>query len=141
MKESTPQREHWRRHSAKWRKNHPGKVKEIRKSNMSSNRAYQQKRRDTLRIEVLTHYGPAHQLCCSWADCHISDPDMLVLDHIANDGAKQRKVLGLRGWNFYAYLKRLMFPAGFQTLCCNHNHKKELICRRQPKLLDYLCHN
>ena len=114
---------------------HPEKVLAWRRGSESVEklRQYNQQKRAKLRIEILSHYGPQRALRCSWVDCTVSDIDMLVLDHIADDGAAERKQLGgknARGWNFYQLLKQLNFPDGYQTLCCNHNHKKELIRSR-----------
>jgi|GEM_PF-3497826 len=112
---------------------HPEKIRERRKAGAAKLKDYCKRRRDALRIEVLTHYSPNGVLCCSWEGCLVSDIDMLVLDHRDNDGAKERQALGgsnARGWNFYGYLKQLGFPERYQTLCCNHNHKKELLRSR-----------
>ena len=122
--------------SVKWRAAHPDKVKAIRETNITYNREYGWQLRDNLRFEVLSHYSPAEVLGCSWIDCDIHDVDMLVLDHIADDGAQQRRKLGGsagRGWNFYRRLKKNGFPVGYQTLCCNHNHKKELTRARENR--------
>ena len=101
------------------------------------NREYSWRLRDELKLEVLIHYGPSSQLCCSAKDCHIGDVDMLVLDHVNDNGAAQKKELGGgskgRGWNFYRLLKRLGFPEGYQTLCCNHNQKKEILRSRKQR--------
>lgn len=90
-------------------------------------------RRIEIRLETLSYYGPNHTLQCSWPDCTIVDSDMLVLDHINDNGAAQRKEGCGRGWNFYRWLKKHEFPAGYQTLCCNHNHKKELLRSRRAR--------
>jgi|SRR6266852_7855488 len=84
-----------------------------------------------IKIETLTHYGPNHTLRCSAEDCRVEDVDMLTLDHINDDGADDRKYgIGYTGVALYGYLKRKGYPEGFQTLCCNHQSKKELIRRR-----------
>jgi len=52
---------------------------------------------------------------------------MLTLDHINDDGAKQRKKKKLgTGTNVYAFLNKHGYPPGYQTLCCNHQLKKHL---------------
>jgi hypothetical protein len=93
------------------------------------------------KAEAMAHYGPSGQVCCSWAGCQISDIDMLVLDHIADDGAAQRRALGGgsrgKGHELYRHLKRDGYPAGYQTLCCNHNHKKELLRSRSHRKVTY----
>jgi len=57
---------------------------------------------------------------------------MLSLDHVNNNGAEHRKELGINnsGVQIYGVVKRAGFPEGFQTLCCNHQMKKELLRRR-----------
>ena len=89
------------------------------------------------KIEVLTHYGFQGTLRCCWRGCFITDVDMLSLDHIANDGATHRASLlnvsskGGGGSVVYADVKRRNFPEGFETLCCNHQMKKEIIRRTE----------
>jgi hypothetical protein len=87
------------------------------------------------KIAALSHYGPNGVAKCSWPGCEIDDVDMLVLDHVRNDGAAQRKAMGGtngKGHTLYRILKKQGYPEGFQTLCCNHNHKKELLRVRKP---------
>lgn len=58
----------------------------------------------------------------------IFDIDMLTVD---NNGAQDRLTgRGYTGVALYGLLKREGFPLGFQTLCCNHQNKKELERRR-----------
>ena len=118
---------------------HPDRIKARRLAGAADLKIYCKQRRENIRIDVLTHYSLYNFLCCSWNGCIVDDIDMLVLDHINDSGAAERKALGgknARGWNFYTYLQQLGYPAGYQTLCCNHNHKKELVRSRLPKLLD-----
>ena len=82
---------------------------------------------------VLTHYGPNGVLRCSWDGCDITDLDMLTLDHINNDGHVERKGQTTRrggGVALYGSLRKEGYPSGYQTLCCNHQMKKELLHRR-----------
>ena len=112
---------------------HPERILAGRRARVAYDREYHRVRHAEIKIEVLSHYGPSGQLCCSWFDCHISDVDMLVLDHTADNGARQKIELGGssgRGHNFYRWLKSHGFPDGYQTLCCNHNHKKEILRSR-----------
>jgi len=91
-------------------------------------------RRDALKLEVLTYYGPAHKLQCAWEGCTVNDIDMLTLDHINNDGYNHLKENGQRysGHALYGWVKKNKFPEGFQTLCCNHQSKKYLVkCRSE----------
>jgi hypothetical protein len=86
-----------------------------------------------LKIEVLSHYGPDGKLQCAWPDCTVTDVDMLSLDHINNDGAQDRKsgTRGGGGNKTYCRVRKQGFPDGFQTLCHNHQWKKELMLRRE----------
>jgi hypothetical protein len=54
---------------------------------------------------------------------------MLSLDHINHDGATERKNVGM-GYNTYLRVIKQGFPAGFQTLCMNHQFKKEALHRK-----------
>jgi hypothetical protein len=121
----------------KWRKAHPEREKEVRRNTYSINRKARRKherdKRYRLKVEVLTHYGPGHILKCCWDMCTVSDVDMLSLDHKDNNGAAERKELygrnkGSQGGStrVYARVKREGFPSGFQTLCMNHQWKKEI---------------
>ncbi|SRR6266404_3700171 len=79
-------------------------------------------RKAALKLNVLTFYSPNHRLGCSWKDCSVTDIDMLSLDHINNDGHQEKH----KGSYIYIKVKNLGFPGGFQTLCYNHQMKKEL---------------
>jgi len=85
-----------------------------------------------LKIETLTHYGPNQELKCSWPECTVVDIDMLTLDHVNDDGNLERR--GSRyqgGCGTYQQLRTRGFPPGYQTLCANHQLKKELLRRRE----------
>ena len=83
------------------------------------------------KVEVLTHYGPEHKLQCCWKECTVADIDMLSLDHVNNDGAEDRRnSAGGSGDALYRKVEREGFPTGFQTLCFNHQMKKERLLRR-----------
>lgn len=89
---------------------------------------------------VLTHYGKGKQLLCCWRKCEVEALDLLSIDHIENDGAEHRKALGYRehsaqnSTNFYRWLEQNSFPDGYQTLCYNHQWKKEILRRRAGKM-------
>jgi hypothetical protein len=87
-----------------------------------------------IKMAVLMHYGIDQQvLQCTWQGCLITDLDMLTLDHCANDGNLHRKKLDSASIYRWAFKHR--YPEGFQTLCANHQLKKELLRRRaQTKL-------
>ena len=78
------------------------------------------------KLIVLSHYGPNGKLQCCWPDCDVTDPDILELDHIENNGEEDRKIRG-EGASMYRSLIRENFPSGYQTLCCNHNRKKRMM--------------
>ena len=88
-----------------------------------------------VKIEVLSHYGPEGKLQCAWPECSVNDIDMLSLDHVQNDGAADRKSedRGGGGNTTYRRVRKAGFPGGFQTLCHNHQWKKELIRRREAR--------
>ncbi len=83
-----------------------------------------------LKLEVLTHYGKEGRLECASLDCSITDIDMLTLDHVNNNGAAHRKEIG-NGKTMYNWVRKNGFPEGFQTLCANHQLKKEINLRRK----------
>lgn len=89
---------------------------------------------DKAKLEVLTHYGPEGRLGCCWEGCTITDIDMLTLDHVNDDGYIDRALRGVRGGGKAAYFRfrKQGFPEGLQTLCANHNTKKEVM-RREKK--------
>ena len=82
--------------------------------------------RARVKFIVLSHYGPAHTLRCAWPECGVCDIDLLTLDHVNNDGAQDVR----KSATLYRHLIRNGFPEGFQTLCWNHQWKKELMHRR-----------
>ena len=88
-----------------------------------------------LKLEVFNHYGGP---VCAEEDCHETDIDVLTLDHINEDGAKERRLLkdlyGIaKGNRFYVYLKKNNYPSGYQVLCMNHNWKKHFNHNRSIK--------
>jgi hypothetical protein len=76
---------------------------------------------EKLRREVFDQYGSICQCCGE------SNFLFLQLDHVNNDGAKERKELGLvGGHSFYRYLKKQNYPEGYQVLCANCNFGKRM---------------
>ena len=88
--------------------------------------------RQAEKLAAMAYYGPSSEPRCSWPNCAVDDIDMLVLDHILDNGAQERQAASNcgRGHELYRRLKRECYPEGYQTLCCNHNHKKELLRSR-----------
>jgi hypothetical protein len=86
---------------------------------------------------ALTHYGPDGKLQCSWESCDIVDIDMLTLDHVHDNGAEHRREINGNinaGNTSYRWVKDNGFPSGFQTLCWNHQWKKQLERLRRARL-------
>ena len=131
------------RDCAKWRREHNHdevlkKQREYQRKRRKNNPIFYEKQRISanssnlrLKIRVLTHYGKRGTLMCCWRSCGISDVDCLSLDHVANDGAPHRKTTGGGGVAAFRWAERAGFPSGFQTLCFNHQMKKELSRRRK----------
>ena len=73
---------------------------------------------------------------CNCACCDETIIEFLALDHINNDGAKDR-AKGLSGKNIYSYVKKRNYPKGFRVLCHNCNqakgHSKDNICPHKRK--------
>jgi hypothetical protein len=88
------------------------------------------RRRIETKLKVLSYYGKDGILLCCWSGCDVIDIDMLCLDHIDNNGHEHRK-LGITANRLYEKLLREEYPEGYQTLCSNHNLKKEILRRRE----------
>jgi len=129
-------------YARKWRKENPDACSVVschrprvagslceyhRKTHYKSSRKSSERRK----IRILTYYGKRGKLQCCWRGCTVCDPDMLSIDHKNNDGATDRKT-GYDGCGsgLYRKLEREGYPDGFQTLCHNHQWKKEILRRR-----------
>lgn len=85
-----------------------------------------------VKLEVLSHYGPSGDLNCSWPGCEVDDIDILSLDHVDGGGNEDRRTNNCAGGTAqYVRLRMLGFPDGFQTLCMNHQFKKDILNRRE----------
>jgi hypothetical protein len=84
----------------------------------------------SLKKEVINYYGD------KCAHCGENNLDFLCIDHINNDGAKHRNQFKSKklGRHLYYWLKSNNYPRGFQVLCLNCNHKKELQQRVQQEV-------
>lgn len=69
-------------------------------------------------MTVLNHYADGDLRCKC---CGEDEVDFLTLDHINDDGSKQRKELGMTGARFYLWLIRHGFPTPLRILCFNCN--------------------
>lgn len=109
-----------------------------RKTNPDGVKRYARERRRNdsarIKIEVLSHYGKDGCLLCCWPDCNVADVDMLSLDHINDDGKAERDA-GIRGGvEGYRRIKSQGFPKKYQTLCYNHQFKKEMLRKRRNRI-------
>lgn len=134
-----------RRRAAKWRATHKRHIRKQSILYYVKNRKriakYYIKNRDKilelrskksslLKFEVLSHYGKRGQLLCSWRGCQIVDLDCLTLDHVFDNGKIHRAAGFGGGATACRQLKDANYPNGFQTLCANHQLKKEIQRRR-----------
>ena len=69
-----------------------------------------------LKAQVLTHYGNGK---CACVKCGFDDMRALSIDHV-NGRSEDRKV----GSVLYSWLRRRLFPLGYQTLCMNCQYIK-----------------
>jgi hypothetical protein len=89
------------------------------------NVAWGRQNRLDIRREMITAYGGKCVVC------GITDSRVLDIDHIDNNGAKERRQ-GMRGWQFYRWLRKHNYPKdNFQLLCRNCNWIKEIERRRR----------
>lgn len=78
--------------------------------------------RDRIKNAVFAAYGGYICACCKE-----TTQKFLTIDHVNNDGAKHRKEIGYRGGiGIYLWIYKNAFPPGFQVLCFNCNHGKQL---------------
>lgn len=63
--------------------------------------------------------------------CGETNPAFLVIDHINDDGATDRRNWKNRSATIHSWLKKNNFPDGYQILCANCNHRKEMSRRKR----------
>ena len=83
------------------------------------------RKRYKLRIKqaVLEHYSAKKIPVCE--GCGEAGIHLLTIDHINENGAEERRRLGKKGGvEFYVWLVKNNFPAGYQVLCYNCNWLK-----------------
>jgi hypothetical protein len=117
----------------RWQRSNPEKIRENalrwQEANPEKCREKAQRHRESLRVTVFDHYGRA----CACPGCGATDD--LTIDHVNGDGKQHREAVFGRsnaaGWQFYRWLIRNGFPAGFQVLCksCNASKKAGNECR------------
>lgn len=102
---------------------------EIRQAQLKKQAVLQKRKNDELRDEVYRHYGD----CCSC--CGESEKLFLQIDHVNNDGNKQRKEIKVTT-QLYRWIIDNNFPDTLQLLCANCNFGKFRnggICPHQTK--------
>ena len=80
------------------------------------------KRSQVLRAKVVAGYGGK----CACVGCPVTEPELLAIDHVNNDGAKLRKIRGRKEVG-PLLLQRLIdegFPPEYQVLCHGCNMSK-----------------
>tara|TARA_Y100000590_G_C15462856_1_gene917155 strand:- start:56 stop:880 length:825 start_codon:yes stop_codon:yes gene_type:complete len=83
-----------------------------------------------LKKEVLSHYSK--NMSC--ANCNESELEFLAIDHIhGRNSVGHSRNFG--STTIYRWLKKQAFPSGYQVLCHNCNLIKEIVRRRNRKLL------
>lgn len=99
-------------------------------THVEEHRVWSKAFRTRLKDACFGAYGGYKCVCCGE-----EEKIFLTLDHINNDGAKHRKAIGIRGGiGIYTWIRKNNFPDGFQVLCFNCNHGKQLnkgICPHQ----------
>lgn len=86
-----------------------------------------------LKDAAFVAYGGWRCACCGE-----TERTFLSIDHIDGNGRKMRKVHGQTG-QFYRWLRRCNYPAGFQVLCMNCNfgkHQNGGVCPHQVRCND-----
>ena len=97
------------------RKKYYKNVEENRKKGREKKRRWYKKNSEM----VMKHYGGNPPKC---ACCGETEMSFLVLDHINNNGADERKKIG--NGNVFSWIIRNGFPSGYQVLCANCNTSK-----------------
>ena len=89
--------------------------------------------RNTIKIEVLTHYGKGKCACVLCGEARLA---CLSIDHISGNGCRERKQhgSGFFGLKFYKRLRKGGYPRGYQTLCMNCQFCKAVLDRSWNKM-------
>lgn len=140
------QKEWYRANATLYRIRHPETAKEVQRRSKEKHRerytamqpTWSARYSDEVRRKVFGHYSNGTLKC---ACCGESEIDFLTIDHVNNDGARERRRLfGTRnygGTRFYTWLARNGFPPGLAVLCmnCNLSKGKHGVCAHQTSWL------
>lgn len=95
-------------------------LKSVRHSDKPASR-----RRLSIKLKVMSLYSGGTTKC---SECDVTDIRLLTIDYINDDGAQDRRKLGLTGSNpFYRYLLRVQKREDLQVLCQKHNLGKRCL--------------
>jgi hypothetical protein len=114
------------------RKEHPEREWLLKPGNRERNNKQIRARYNQQKKEVFNHYGCK----CRWPGCKVEDMDGLTIDHIMNDGYKDRNKI--HSAMFYKHIIDQGFPNIYQILCGTHQWIKERRKRRgaqSPKIV------
>ena len=90
---------------------HPDRVKDW--WDRTNYRQIVRDRKAAIRKLVLEHYGNSRCACCGE-----TEDEFLTIDHIGGGGQRHRKEIRV---DFYPWLMKRNYPAGFRVLCMNCN--------------------
>jgi hypothetical protein len=88
--------------------------KKYYEENKEKVKAKQRERNKKVRLDVLEHYGGKCECCGE------SRYEFLSIDHINNDGKKDREIAGV-GTSFYYWVIKEKYPGNLRILCHNCN--------------------
>jgi hypothetical protein len=92
-----------------------------------------------VRSAVLGYYGKNGVPQCTWPGCIEKDMDVLSLDHVHDNGKQERtQPYAQTTLQLYRHLQRHNYPEGYQTMCLNHQMKKDILRRRRSAELNRL---
>jgi len=86
--------------------------------------------RERMKLKAIEHYSNGTNTCRA---CGYSNVEALCIDHVNDDGAAHRRVIGCEGAQIYCWLVKQGYPDGFQVLCHNCNWIKEKQRRRSMR--------
>ncbi len=92
---------------------------ELSSRHKEKNASRERKRYIALRREVINAYG--NQCSC----CGEKEYLFLEIDHVNNDGAEHRKIIGSSAKALLMWIKKNKFPTSMQILCANCNQGKK----------------
>ena len=123
-------REHDRRQARRWAERNRGLKRQRDREYGDRHRAQLRKAHRkwyaAVRRTVFEHYSGGAIRC---AACGFENIDALVLDHVNNNGAAERRYV--KAASVFVRLIKLNFPSGYQVLCANCNMIKEQLRRRE----------